>query len=556
MNRRKGIKNIGLRNIPAQDEVIPSKAERMSKNEAGGMTFKQSIVTKFFRALLTIASPTYYVKEEDIYQRQLNIFKEMYDSYGIEAYIKLIEYASKVAFRPHGIILALVWAINNVKENDKRKIVELFDPQRGVIKSLNYLYQFIELNKQLYAKSSSAKRRAINTWILGCYKQGNFEYQSAKFFQRSGWSIFDVLRISHPKFNEEGFSKIVEDIKAKAKELKNYEYKTKFFKIWAEIRNLALQNRVKEIANLIVTHNIPRELVPDNVRKEIEILKALMKTSPSLSFIKMIPELATYGVLVPNCEKETINFVEERIKKCAEVLHPIDLGIMALVYPKGTSMRRNWIPIEGIAKTLSEATMQAFIRYKLSKDNPFKGKKVFIAVDTSGSMRGGDVQGTGLYPIEIASIFAKLIGYLSDSYVSGTFSNRFIPYTFDFTASIENVLEQLYEANCCCSTDMSSAIKYLIDKKIRVDAMFFITDDQTWEGYNVDALLDYYRKIFNKNCICVTINVVPAYENQAFDPEHPLNFWFNGFDAGIVKVIEEAIAGRLTSDYLHKLIKS
>ena len=550
---RKGMRSLRDLTTPSQGEKIKGKENRMSLNDAGGMTFDQDAADVFYRQLLAIPGQAYYVSEGEGFKRQLYAFSEMYKTYGPEAYAKLIAISAPNAFRPHGILLALAWAMQNFDAAHKRYVEELIAPDK-VVRTLNYLYEYVEATRQVGKKSSYAKRKVIANWLLMADELGKLEYQSAKYFSRIKWSVWDLLRLSHPKHPKtENFVKIVQDIKAWAKgERDEQKFNTRLYKLHA--RAISLKNNPIELARLIETEKLFRELIPDEARHDPRIAWALAQHAPSLAFVKSLPELASAGALFPGVSQERIDFVIQKINSAAKTLHPIDLAIAAIVYKSGHTMRRNFNPISAISHALSDATIAAFNRYRKSDENVFRGKTTFIAVDTSGSMRRGDCNGVDIPPIKMAAVMAKLVGGMADSYVSGTFSDDFLPHQYDLTDGISAIAHNFNKYGACCGTNAASAIEWLKSSGKRVDLTVMITDGQAWEGSNADAVLDNYRTMHNVNMPLFLINMQPGYGNSLFDPKNPLNFWFNGFDASIARVLELAVSGQLSNDYIQKFI--
>ena len=526
-----------------QDKAIPGRENEMKPNYAGGIAFKTDPVVQLYRLLLSVPNQTYYRTEEDVWFDLRRLVEYFLNKGDYHILIKLAEATVPLAFRPHTRLAMYAFMLDMTDSPEVKKAVR--ESFIKTVKSLNYLQEFMRVWVSIRPKrkSNSSIRKLINAWFE--YNKDDLEYQAVKYFERHGWSVYDLMRFAHPKLEIPVAKDIVSFRRFKYKA----DFNTRLFKLRKELQNM----EPEEVASLIVKENLFREVIPENLRKNSEVLKALAKTSPALSFIKSIPELASAGLLDYG-DKEFLNFVCDKIMKSAEVLHPFDLAVMYFIYSNGETRRRRFNTIEDVKKTLNEATLKAFNRYK-ETDNPFGNKKVFIAVDTSGSMWGGYTT-AGILPIQSAAVFSKLIGDAAMKYVSGTFADYFKPFQYDFSDDFNGIIEQFHEYGACCGTNAGSAIEFLIRKQIDVDLIVMITDSQSWHGKQVAELVVSYRDLVGKEVPIFLINTVPAYcATQLLDPKDPLSFELVGDSADIMRLIEMAVAGKLSPNFVYKLIE-
>ena len=528
-----------------QGQPIAGRENEMVENRAGGVVFKDDLPTLFYKELLTDPKTYYYLSEEQFYRELISNAKRIL-AQNPTGFFNLLHDASLYTLRPHSWLVALAVAFDSGTDEVKQMARKFLVSH---IRSLNYLQEFLAIWKEIHPrKSTTAVKKAVSEWIYA--HRDKFDYQAAKYFERNKWSVRDIFRFAHPPLDEWGLKNVAQDVINFAKLGYNAEFSTRFFQLRKRVQKMT----AKEAAELIRKENLFREVIPDHLRQEKIVLEALAETSPALSFVKMIPELASAGLLTSG-NKTFLALVKEKLQKAAQVLHPFDLAYMAVVYKRGQTLRRNFQPVDEIVRALEDATLKAFYRYKESDENPFHGKIGFLAIDTSASMTNRYNQ-LEMRPLTAAAIMAKLFGDLAENYYTGSFADKFVFYQFDLSQSFWEIERDLERYGACCSTNAGSAVEYLLYHKLNVDYIVMITDAMTWQGYQLPELLNDYRKMVGKDVPIFLINVVPGYGTTPLDPNDPKSFHLIGVSANVVKTVELAVSGRLDANYVEKIMKT
>ena len=531
-----------------QSQPIRGREAEMKKNLAGGYGFKEEPELVFLKFLLFNPRDTYYKTEQEFYRDLIAITKEVYKLYG-DRIFNLMDYASQNALRPHSWLIALAILMRIGTVETKHKAREFFVSH---VNSLNYVMEFLEIWKIISPrKSNSLIRRTISQWFERMGKDA--EYQAAKFFERKGWSVYDLLRFAHVPMDDFELKDLALDIRTFAHKKYKGEYRTKYFQLKQKV---AMTTDPRKAAKIIEEEGAVREFVPDELKENPFVLRAIAKRAPYLSFIKMLPELTQKltGFNAIANDKEFRAFVVNKIHKSAERLHPFDLAIMQFLYAKGESQRRTWRPVREIEVALTDAAEKAFNRYR-EIESPFKDKRVLLAIDTSGSMRDKyPMTPSGIIPIEAAAVIGKIIGGAANRYIVGTFSDSFEVSNYDLTGTFEDVANQLRKYGRCCSTNAGSVVEWLLSNNTVVDFIVMVTDDESWEGNHFSELIKTYRMKIGKDVPVLLINVVPNDDTSIIDPQDPFSLQIMGDSADVMRTAELFATGNLTRGYIRKIL--
>ena len=140
---------------------------------------------------------------------------------------------------------------------------------------------------------------------------------------------------------------------------------------------------VKTLVRLIDEYALTHEMIPNKFKNSREVWEALFEKMPVGATLRNLGKLSSLGMLdtfSDNVEKVLARFSPENIKKAR--LHPLSILVAHRVYESGSGVRGSlkWSPNMKVVSHLEDAFYSSFDAIEPS------GKKVLLALDTSGSM--------------------------------------------------------------------------------------------------------------------------------------------------------------------------
>ena len=329
----------------------------------------------------------------------------------------------------------------------------------------------------------------------------------------------------------------------------------------------------KAVAALVREHRLPREAVE---RADTEWLtnpavwEALLPHMPLEAMARQLGVLTARGVVAPMSDGArhiVSTFTDaERVRKSG--LHPIHALRALLQYQAGRSAGAEkrgasltWSPVAQVVDALDAAFYHAFA------NAPTTGARHLLALDVSGSMRGGSVGGVaGLTPALASAAMAMVTAAREPSHQVVAFSHgvqgEWVPtgiaagnrgphagyaacltqMTISPRQRLDDVLRAT-EAVPMGGTDCALPMLYALEQRLSVDAFVIYTDSETWAGkiHPVQALR-MYRDATGIAAKLVVVGMTSAGFTIA-DPNDAGCLDVVGFDAAAPQVIADFIGG-------------
>ncbi len=532
--------NHGLRSSQTpQSEPIPGSSQ--IANNAGGYSWQLDELGRLKRFLiLGSEGGTYYVAERELTKQNLAVVERMLKAGQGHLVVRTISEISQ-AGRAAKNDPALFALARCASADDPEVRHAAFKALPAVARTGTHLLHFVHYAKQ-FRGWGRAYKRAIAEWYEAKSVR-DLAYQAVKYQSRDGYSQRDLLRLAHPKTDNEArnilYHWIVRGWDAVGEEPHPIE---DLQLVWAFERAKRFGS-AEEIVKLIRQYRLPREAIPTQHLQNVAIWEALLEEMPMEAMTRNLATMTRVGLLKP-MGKATMEIMtrlgnEERIRKAR--LHPIKLLAALMTYASGKSVRGDstWQPLREITDALNMAFYLSFGAVEPTR------KRLVLALDVSGSMNAGAVAGVpNLTPRVASSAMAMVTAAVEQQYSIMAFSGNFIPLNISPKQRLDDIV-RVTNGLPFNSTDCSLPMLWALKEGVEADAFIIYTDSETWAGrmHPVQALRLYREK----TGIPARLVVVGMTSNgfSIADPNDSGMLDVVGFDTNTPQVISDFVRGEL-----------
>lgn len=513
-----------------QSQPLPGQVA----NQAGGYYYAVDDWTRLDRFLILGSDAgTYYVTPQQLTKENSQVVLKLLQTDGIKVVDRIVEISVNGRAPkndPALFALALAAAADDVKT---RQAALIALPK--VARTGTHLLLFASFVQQLRGWGRSL-RQAFSKWFLDRPVE-NLSLQSVKYKQREGWSLRDILRLSHARPTDEKQIALIDWIVhpenpaaiAKAQE---------HFRLIKGFQKAKDTTNPNEVAEIIRQYSLPREAVSTQHLNDAKVWDALLVDMPMTAMIRNLGKMSQVDLLKPF--SEAAQYVAKRLLDRDQLkkakIHPIQLLIALRTYAQGRGELGSltWTPVPAIIAALNDAFDLAFKQVEPT------GKRILVGIDVSGSMQHESCLGSSaLQAIEAASAMAALFVRTEKQVYTLSFDTEY--YNFPITAKqrLDDIMAQIKRWGG--GTDISLPVKYALDKKVVVDSFVIITDSETWAGreHPVQTLHEYRQRINPKAKLVVLATTANA--GSIVEPDDPLSFGVAGFDASVPELVADFI---------------
>jgi 60 kDa SS-A/Ro ribonucleoprotein len=347
----------------------------------------------------------------------------------------------------------------------------------------------------------------------------------------------DVIRIAHPASDTPERAMLFRWLAGKAEDAEAAQ-------VLPAVDNFMIAKAVTtpaEAIRVITERRVPWEFLPSDVLKNGDVWAALVETIGMTALIRNCARMTRIGTLAPFAQA---NATVVRRLTSAEALakgriHPMDAYLALRVYAsgqitrdvgKGKSDTDRWAPVAEITDALEEAFYLAHGHVQPS------GKRMIVAVDSSGSMAGwsqvtfNGAQLGSAYEVgcAIATMLKRIEG--ENAHVIDVDTSV---HASKITART-NLREIKSWRPSGGGTDLSLPMTYAMRENLRVDGFALLTDNMTWAGRaHPFQTLETYRKSYNPGARFADVSMVPSGHTIA-DPGSPGVINMAGMDASLL----------------------
>jgi 60 kDa SS-A/Ro ribonucleoprotein len=384
-------------------------------------------------------------------------------------------------------------------------------------------------------------RSAVAGWYLS-KPAAELAYQMLKYQHRNGWSHRDLLRLSHPKAETSAHNALFQwSVDGEIGHLAAPEI------LAGELRQIRAFELAKkaagedEIVHLIEDHRLTHEMIPSEWKNSARVWEALLESMPYMALVRHLGKLTAVGLLQPQGPATALVVARliDRKRIANSRVHPIALLAALLTYKQGRGHKGDleWVPVASVIDALDEAFYVAFANVEPT------GKRIYLALDASGSMQGSTCQGMPYLTAAMASAALALVfARREPNSIIAAFHDQIWHVDITRKDRLDRACEAIVRAGR--STDASLPLRDALDRGLAVDAFVILTDNETWTGdrHPVQALERYRQSTGIAAKLVVIAMAANGYSIP--DPDDAFQMDVAGFDASVPEVVAQFIKGR------------
>lgn len=542
---------------PVTPQTVQARSDQV-KNNAGGFVFQITPAQQLRRFLiLGTTGNTYYQKEEDLTKMNVDAVAAFIKSNPAEALDIIFEISDGgLALRQNPTLFALAMIFKYADLDTRRRAADLAPRIARTGTMVLKLASYIDF----LGGWSRVKRRAIANWFLSKNPQ-SLAYQATKYNQREGWSLRDLLRVSHPATDDQNMKDVFDVICGRKNPME-----------LASIGENALtgsaiastRETVPEITSVIESYNLPWEALDPKWLNEADVWAQLLNSTGYEALLRNLNRLTYIDYLKPmgaNVDR-VVNMIlnEDEIRKSR--VHPFRIYVAARTYAMGRGAKGNktWTPVPQILAALDKAYLKAFKYVEPT------GKRIFHACDVSGSMSGAQTSLPGINCMEAEMALVLPMLAAEPNYFSASFScsggrgsgwgrmkeggnpDEFMrPMNLNPQSGIQASMRVANEHGRTMSgTDCSLPMLYAQKHKLDVDMFVVYTDNETWAGsiQPYQALRDYRNSSGIPDAKLMVVAMTPSPFSIA-DPKDPGMMDVVGLDASLPQLMSNFAKGNI-----------
>lgn len=493
-------------------QSLPIPGRDMVENSAGGFVFKLDEWKQLERFLiLGSEGGTFYVSERKLTADNANKVLLLLKKDGLKVVERTVEML-KSGRAPKPDVAIFVLALAASKGDDATRKAALAAVP-SALKTGTQLLKFVDSVNDLRGWGRGLKK-AVGLWLKS-RKSDTLALQLVKYKQREGWSMKDVLRLAKPVPEDEVQSKLfgwtAKPDKAEWARAETAPGDKALDFVWAAEKASALKlvsetaesaevsavlaeaNRasVRRLVELIVQYRLPREALPTEALKKVEVWEALLQEMPMTAMIRNLGTMSKVGLLKPLSDAERM--VAFRLTDAARLrdanVHPISVVSALRTYASGRGLRSSasWTVSQKVVEALDEAVELSFGAVEPS------GTRHLLGLDVSGSMSGGEIAGVpGLTPSAATAVMAVVTARVEPWTAIMGFADSFRDLGITARDRIDEASRKVAGLSFG-GTDASLPMTWALEQKVQVDTFVVMTDNETWAGkiQPVQALKKY-----------------------------------------------------------------
>lgn len=546
----KALKAVNLKNGTSQGERTPGRSDEVRSN-AGGFTFKVSDKDRLERFLiLGTDGGTYYVGQRELTNQNTKMLLSLIEKderMVVDTIVAISDGGRAVKNSPALFAIAAVMVYGKDKAYAKAAVPK-------VARTATHLYEYAQYIENL-GGWGRAKRESVANWFES--KDANsLAYQAVKYRQRNGWTLRDLMRLSHPKGVDRGVGGFILGREAETE---------------VEILNgfRAMQAATSEQAVLSVLaefKNLPWEAIPTEFLKSEKVWKTLFYNGQlrGQAQVRNITRLARLGAFKDMQFAADFAAALTDEKMLAKTrLHPINLLNAAVVYKDGQVARddyygygqrmKNWTTESVIVDAIDEAFHKSFKHVEPA------GKRTFVGIDVSGSM-ATRANGLDLSCAQVSGAVAMTIARTEPAHIirgftsGGSYYGRNSGLAHDASGltdlgisaktSLATAMQNV-QRNNFGGTDCAKPVLWALQNGVEVDTFVIITDNEVYgHGSKPHDALVKYRKETGIDARMAVLGVA-ASDFTIADPRDRGMMDFVGFDSNAPKALADFSAGRI-----------
>ncbi len=482
-----------------QSERIPGTAQ--VKNGAGGYSFAVDDWTRLARFLvLGSEGGSYYATERALSLENAEAVCRCLALDGARV-VREIVAVSEAGRAPKNdpALFALAVAASFGDDDTRRRALASLP---AVARTGTHLFHFAQFVDGMRGWGRGL-RQAVSNWYASM-PADELAYQAIKYGQRDGWSHRDLLRLSHPKPEDETRRGLYYWLTQGWPGVGESPHPDIVLRLlWAAERAKAAST-AGEVAGLIREYRLPREAVPAHWLSDPEVWAALLEEMPMTALLRTLATLTRVGLLAAGSEatRKVIAQLTDTERLMRARVHPIAVLSALKTYVQGHGERggNTWSPVASVVDALDAAFYASF-----GSITP-TGKRWLLALDVSGSMEAGQIAGVpGLTPRIASAAMALITAATETNYQAVAFTAgaggyggmyggeaALTPLAISPRQRLDDVLKTVSSLPFG-GTDCALPMLWARKNRVEADVFVVYTDSETWAGaiQPVQALRQY-----------------------------------------------------------------
>ena len=539
----------------ATPQSEPMLGTTQTPNSAGGYAWAVDDWTRLDRFLvLGSESGSYYATERALTAENASAVLRCIAADGERVVRRVVE-ISEAGRAPKNdpAIFALALAASHGEIAGRRAA---FAALSRVCRTGTHLFHFAQYVEQ-FRGWGRGLRGAIAAWYTTMPAR-DLAYQAVKYRQRGGWSHRDLLRLAHPRPEDDQQAALFHWMTQGWPGVGNEPHTDAVLRlIWAFERAQRATDAA-EIVRLIQDERLPREAVPTEWLTDADVWAALLDEMPMTALIRNLATMTRVGLLDATSAATAwvVGALEDADRLRAARVHPIAILSALTTYQQGHGARGSatWTPVTRIVDALDAAFYGSFGTVEPT------GKRWVLGLDVSGSMGAGVVAGVpGLTPRVASAAMALITAATEPEYQMLAFTSvpyngqnldawrahtAVTPLTISPRQRLDDVVRMM-SALPFGGTDCALPMRWALERKIAADVFVVYTDSETWAGaiHPAEAL----RRYRQETGIPARLIVVAMTSNgfSLADPDDAGMLDVVGFDTATPHLIADFAAGRL-----------
>lgn len=534
----KALRNYGQ----TRNDVHRQMSSNQVVNNTGGYVFQVSDQSRLERFLiLGVDGGTYYVSEEDLTKQNVDWLTKLIQSSGSMVLDTVLDISSNGrALKNSAAIFTLALVLNHGSDEDKKRAASLAPEIARTGTMVFELAQYLE-NLGGWGR---AKRTAIANWFSTKTPE-QLGYQAVKYRQRNGWTLRDLMRLSHPK----GIDPMVGEFILRADGPMG-KHVIHDVEILNGFKDMQRQDTVDGVLRVLDAYkNLPWETIPTSFLKAPEVWEKLFYNGQlkGQALVRNITRLEKIGAFSDTSFRNDVAAAlanPDLINKSK--IHPMNYLNASVVYSEGQIDRKNsgywsinrnrsWTPNKMIVDALKAGFYESFETVEPS------GKSFLIGLDVSGSMSAFAATGADLSAAQASAAMAMIVMRTEQNSEVYGFANTFRDLNIRPEDSWETIMRKVRDNNFG-STNMSLPITWSKKMGKNFDTFVVITDNEVNSGSHPSTALKDYRRT-NVPDAKMAVMAVTATSFTIADPKDPGMIDVVGFDTNTPKVISTFAKG-------------
>lgn len=461
--------------------------------------------------------PTFYVGERKLTADNAKNVVECLNSSPKEVIARIVE-VSKEGLAPSNdpALFALALASSHSNSNVRRMALSYLPEVARTGTHLLHFASYIGHKRDGLRGWGRLLQNAMQEWFT-LKSTPDLAYQMSKYKSRDGWTMRDVLRMSHPKATSPEMNALFKwcvDQETTIPVI--YDGQLHFLDLIGTSESIVI--------NAIQRYGVVREQVPTEYLNSKAVWEALLEKMPMEAMLRNLAKMSSIGLLKgKNLNTVVDRLADENIVKKSR-FHPLKVLAAWKTYSQGHGEKGNlsWKPEKLIEDVLQNVTF-----YHAFKTIVPSGKRLLLGLDVSGSMTWE--VGFGGFDARTISAVMAMATVRTENCKTMAFSNTFMELNLKPDDNLYQVTQKIGGLNFS-STDCSLPVSWALRNRVPVDCFVVYTDNETNTGQSPKKALAEYRQKMGIDAKQIVVGITATNVTVA-DPNDPLTMDVAGFDS-------------------------